>query len=201
MLMKKLLLVLLCAGLVGAWASRSNAEAGEPLAPGVAAPAFELLDEAGVVHKLSDLKGQIVVLEWTNPDCPFVRRHYKAGTMKKLAEKYKGHGVAWLAINSTRYATSETNAEWRKLQELPYPILDDHAGLVGKLYAAKTTPHMFIVDASGLLAYNGAVDSDPSGDEGQVTNYVDQALSEMLAKRPVSVPQTKSYGCSVKYAS
>ncbi|MBX7142870.1 MAG: redoxin domain-containing protein [Oligoflexia bacterium] len=199
--MRKLIASLCLVGLVAVWGAGSWADSGDPLAPGATAPAFELSDEAGTIHRLADLKGKVVVLEWTNPDCPFVRRHYKSGTMKNLAQKYQAQGVVWLAINSTRNASSQSNAEWKNAQGFIYPILDDHGGEVGKAYRAKTTPHMFIIGTDGNIAYNGAIDSDPSGEEQHPSNYVDSALSELLQKHPITTALTKSYGCSVKYAS
>jgi len=165
------------------------------------APDFTLTDSKGKSVKLSDFKGKIVVLEWTNPDCPFVQRHYKAGTMVILAKRYEPKGVAWLAINTTYYMDRAKDAQWAQKNQLPYPILGDHAGTVARLYSAKSSPHMFIIDAAGNLVYQGGIDNDPAGDkkEGRV-NYVAQALDELLAGKPVSVPETKSYGCSMKFA-
>jgi peroxiredoxin len=169
---------------------------------GSPAPAFALEDQNGKKVSLSDYAGKIVVLEWVNPDCPFVQRHYKAKTMITLAEKYKAKDVVWLAINTTQYMNKDTNKQWISQHQLSYPILDDHLGQVGKLYGAKTTPHMFIIDKSGKLVYAGGIDDDPRGSkQGSAVNYVDRALEELLAGKPVSVSQTKPYGCSVKYAN
>lgn len=168
---------------------------------GAAAPAFTLEDHNGNTVKLSDYAGKIVVLEWTNPDCPYVQRHYKAKTMITLAEKYKTKGVVWLAINSTHYMNRDANNQWASQQGVSYPILVDQTGQVGKLYAAKTTPHMFIIDKSGKLVYEGGIDDNPRGSNTTVVNYVEKALDELLAGKPVSVPQSKPYGCSMKYAN
>ena len=169
---------------------------------GEAAPAFTLQDQTGKMVNLSDFAGKVVVLEWLNPECPFVVRHYKAKTMSTLVDKYKDKNVVWLAINSTNTATSEFNGSWVSENSLTYPILNDREGKVGKLYGAKTTPHMYVIDPSGKLVYRGAIDDDPSGQNGgKGVNYVDQALDEVLAGKAVSVPETKSYGCSVKYAA
>ena len=163
------------------------------------APDFALTDQDGNKVRLADHRGKIVVLEWTNPDCPFVKRHYAAGTMKRLAEKYAPKGVMWLAINTTNYWTVAKNKGWHTMQNLPYPVLDDRAGTVGKLYGARTTPHMFIVHKDGRLVYQGAVDDDPTG-KGAKVNYVEQTLDELLAGKPVTQAEMRPYGCSVKYA-
>jgi peroxiredoxin len=166
---------------------------------GKAAPAFTLEDESGNPVSLADFKGKVVVLEWLNPDCPFVQRHYKAGTMKSLAETYGGKGVVWLTINSTNYMDAEANAKFKAANQLPYPILVDQDGAVGHLYDAKTTPHMYVIDAEGNLVYMGAIDDDPRGSNQQPKNYVAAALDEILAGKAVSTAETTPYGCSVKY--
>ena len=141
------------------------------------APDFTLTDQKGDAVKLSDFKGRVVVLEWTSPDCPFVQRHYKAGTMAGLAKTYADKGVVWLAIDSTYYMNRENDAAWAEKQQIAYPVLGDHDGKVGKAYGAKTTLHMFVIDAKGNIVYQGAIDNDPSGEKKEgVTNYVAQAL-------------------------
>ena len=170
------------------------------------APDFELADYNGNLVQLNALKGKIVVLEWTNYDCPFVKAHYNetTHTMRDLAAKYADRDVVWLTINSTHYATPETNKAWAEEHELDnQKVLIDQDGAVGKLYKAATTPHMFIVDKTGQLVYRGAIDNAPRGKtpEGEkYVNYVDQALAELTAGKAVTVKETKSYGCSVKYA-
>ena len=164
------------------------------------APQFTLIDTDGNEHSLSDYLGQIVVLEWTNSDCPFVKRHYNASTMVDLVNKYSDKGVVWLAINTTHYADREFNIATIEDYGLNYPILDDSSGEIGRLYSAKTTPHMFIIDAAGNIAYEGAIDDDRAGDKEVVVNYVKKALDEMLAGKEVSTPFVKPYGCTVKYA-
>ncbi len=164
------------------------------------APAFTLADTAGNEVSLSDFEGKIVVLEWLNPDCPFVQRHYKAGTMKDLAAKYEGEGVVWLTINSTNYMDAAANAKFKADNGLPYTILVDQSGDVGHLYDAVTTPHMYIIDGNGTLVYIGAIDDDPRGNtEEPAVNYVALALDEVLAGQAVTTAETKPYGCSVKY--
>jgi len=167
------------------------------------APDFTLKSFDGKEVRLSDLRGKIVVLEWLNFECPFSRYHYETKkTMIELANKYKDKGVVWLAINSTHHTTPEANKAFSAKHRLPYPILDDRSGKVGHLYGAKTTPHMFVIDRFGRIAYDGAIDNAPLGrlPQGQqLVNYVDKVLSELLDGRLVSTPKTKSYGCSVKY--
>jgi peroxiredoxin len=164
------------------------------------APDFTLTDQKGNTVQLSDFKGKVVVLEWTNPDCPFVQRHYKAGTMARLAKTYAGKGVVWLAINSTYYMNRKRDAAWAEQQQIAYPVLGDHDGKVGKAYGAKSSPHMFVIDAKGNIAYRGAIDNDASGEKKEgVVNYVALALDAVLAGKPVAVTETRPYGCSVKY--
>jgi peroxiredoxin len=166
------------------------------------APDFELTSHDGeTTVRLSDYRGQIVVLEWFNEECPFVVRHHKPdrNTMMELADRYAEHDVVWLAINSTSHATVESNAKIAEKWEITYPILDDSAGDVGRAYGARTTPHMYIIDAEGHLVYQGAIDSDPRGRDAEATNYVDQVLGEMLADETVTVNYTRPYGCTVKY--
>jgi len=166
---------------------------------GSKAPDFALPDANGTTHTLSQYQGKIVVLEWTNHTCPFVKRHYQAGTMKKLAEKYASQNVVWLAIDSSHFVEPTAIKKWIEEQKLPYPVLLDPTGEVGKGYGAKTTPHMFIVDQKGNLAYSGAIDDDPRGEKSQPINYVDQALAKLTAGAQPEVTNTQSYGCSVKY--
>jgi peroxiredoxin len=174
--------------------------AGDGVSVGDTAPAFTLTDTAGNQVSLSDFEDKIVVLEWLNPDCPFVQRHYKAGTMKNLATKYADDGVVWLTINSTNYMDAAANAKFKSDNDLPYTILVDQSGEVGHLYGAMTTPHMYIIDQSGTLAYIGAIDDDPRGNKGEpAVNYVAVALDEVLAGKSVTTAETKPYGCSVKY--
>ena len=168
------------------------------------APDFTLTDINGQQVRLSALEGKIVVLEWVNYDCPFVKPHYGQPkyTMRDLAAKYADKNVVWLTINSTHYATAETNQAWAKKHQLKQIVLPDKDGKVGKLYGAKTTPHMFIVNTAGDIVYRGAIDNSPRGrtPEGQeYVNYVDAALAELTAGKPVTVSRTKPYGCSVKY--
>jgi peroxiredoxin len=167
------------------------------------APDFALRSFGGKYVSLADNKGKIVVLEWFNQECPFSKYHYdKATTMIDLANKYKDKGVVWLAIDSTNHITDKKDEDFAAKYKLPYPILDDRSGAVGRAYGARTTPHMFIIDAKGGIVYNGAIDNAPVGKvkKGEsAVNYVDQALAELTAGKAVSVATSKPYGCNVKY--
>jgi len=178
-----------------------KAATGSKAAIGQPAPQFSLSDQDGKQVSLSDYSGKIVVLEWFNNECPFVVRHYKAGDMNATASKYAAKDVVWLAINTTAGKTQADNKAIAGQWKIDRPILADSDGTVAKSYGAKTTPHMFIIDKQGTLAYMGGIDNDPQGDKSaDKVNYVDKALTELLNGSTVSEPQTKSYGCSVKYA-
>jgi len=177
---------------------------GQQQSQGKRAPDFELDSFDGRTVKLSNYKNRIVVLEWVNPECPFSRYHYEtAHTMADLAKKYKDQEVVWFAVNSTSHTTLEANRDFAQKHKLPYPVLDDRSGLVGKQYGARNTPHMFVIDKTGVIVYEGAIDNAPLGKSepgaGSV-NYVDKALSELLANQKVTTPVTPPYGCTVKYA-
>ena len=162
---------------------------------------FTLNDQDGKKVALADCAGKIVVLEWINPECPVWVRHFKAQTMLKLAGTYKPKDVVWLAVNSTKHWDQAKNKAYHEKNKLPYPILVDQNGEVGRRFGAKTTPHMFILCKERKLAYDGAIDDDTSGRKGAAaTNYVAKALDELLAGKTVSTPKTRAYGCSVKYA-
>jgi peroxiredoxin len=185
----------LAMAMLAALATAASAE----VRPGEQAPGFTLQDQNGKQVSLADFAGKTVVLEWFNPQCPFVKRHYKEGTMQSLATKYAGDNVVWLAINSTSNATAAQDKQWVDQHHLSYPILDDSKGKVGQAYGAKTTPHMFVIDKSGKVVYDGAIDNDPDGEKADRVNYVQKALDETLAGNSVSTPETKPYGCGVKY--
>jgi peroxiredoxin len=176
-------------------APSATAEIGQP------APQFVLQNQNGVDVSLASYAGHIVVLEWTNPDCPFVQRHYREHTMTDLAAKYQPDGVVWLAINSTHGVTNAADKQWSDQQNISYPVLNDSSGTVGHEYGATNTPDMYIIGKTGTLLYEGAIDNDPSGNRttGKL-NYVNLALSEIQAGKAVSIPKTKPYGCTVKYA-
>lgn len=175
---------------------------------GQAAPEFSLQDIQGKTHALSEHKGKIVVLEWTNFECPFVKKHYGSANMQALQGEYTGRGVVWFSVNSSA-AGKQGNfpaGEWQERaaawKSAATAILLDPDGVTGRAYGAKTTPHLFIIDADGTLLYKGAIDDKASADPGDIPdakNYARQALDEALAGKPVSEAQTQSYGCSVKY--
>jgi peroxiredoxin len=171
---------------------------------GETAPAFSLKGVDGKTYSLADFKGKAVVLEWVNPNCPFSDRHAREHTMSDLHKKYGQ--VVWLGINSTAAGSGDflKPADYQAYNTkngIVYPILYDETGKVGHAYEAKTTPHMFIVDPQGKIAYNGAIDDDPSGRKGKVerVNYVDGGLSAEMAGKKLDPAATKPYGCSVKY--
>ena len=184
------------------------AASGAGAAMSAAAPEFALTDTAGRTVKLSDYGGKYVVLEWTNPECPFVRKHYDSGNMQGLQKEWGARNVVWLAINSTsqtshEYRTPRQMGEWMQAKDAaPRATLVDGTSTTGRAYAAKTTPHMFVVGPDGNVIYNGAIDdrrSSNPADAKTAKNYVRAALDEALAGKPVTVASSAPYGCSVKY--
>ena len=182
-------------------AHAASATVGQP------APDFKAADTTGKTRQLSDYKGKLVVLEWTNPGCPFVQKHY-SGNMQSLQKEFTGKGVVWLAINSTEtgsgdYLAPARLAGWMgEKQAAASATLMDESGQIGQLYGAKTTPHMYIVNPQGQLVYAGAIDSIPSArvdDIKTATNYVRQGLNEALGGKAISVASSRAYGCSIKY--
>ncbi|MDM8557517.1 redoxin domain-containing protein [Candidatus Parabeggiatoa sp. HSG14] len=163
------------------------------------APSFTLLDTRGAPISLSDFRGKHIVLEWFNPDCRIVQRHYQDKTMHWLASNYISQEVIWLAINSTYYMTQEDNIRWKDTKGLHYHLLGDFTGEVAKLYQAKRTPQMYVIDPRGILIYKGAIDDNSSENKQWILNYVQSALDESLADMPISHPKTEPYGCLVKY--
>jgi hypothetical protein len=177
---------------------------------GQPAPDFALQDAAGKPVKLSDFRGKYVVLEWTNPNCPFVRKHYDSGNMAATQQDVVGKGAVWLSINSTAKASYEYMeparlVAWQQERKVqPTATLMDEDGVAGKAYGARTTPHMYIVDPQGRLAYAGGIDSIPSAnpeDVRKAVNYVRQGIAEASAGKPLSAATTRPYGCSIKYKS
>jgi len=175
---------------------------------GQPAPEFTLTDSNGQSHNLSDFKGKFVVLEWLNHGCPFVQKHYDGGNMQGLQKEYTGKDVVWLSIASSapgkqgHMSPEETNKAKEEKGSAATAILIDEDGTVGKLYDAKVTPELYVINPEGTLVYMGAIDDKKSVDAADVAgakNYVKQALDEALAGNPVSEPATEAYGCSVKY--
>ena len=188
--------LLVAAGVAGAVAS------------GAAAPGFTITDTAGKAVQLADYKGKYVVLEWTNPECPFVRSHYSSGSMQGLQKEWGSRNVVWLAINSTNathyeFKTPREMSAWMEAQgAAPVATLLDSTSATGRAYGAKTTPHMFVVDPAGKVVYAGAIDDKRSAnpaDAKSANNYVRAALAEAMSGKPVTVANTTPYGCSVKY--
>ncbi len=181
----------------------AKAEVGKP------APDFALKELDGKEVKLSKFKGKVVVLEWFNPGCPYVKKSHTVGSLIDTAKKHTDKGVVWLAINSggpgLQGAELSINTEAVKSWSLAHPVLRDEAGTVGKAYGATNTPHMFVIDKKGVLQYAGAIDNSPdaekkSAPDGKLVNYVDDAVAAIVAGKPVAVATSKAYGCSVKYA-
>jgi peroxiredoxin len=177
---------------------------------GQSAPDFTATDINGKVQKLSAYKGKFVVLEWTNQGCPYTRKHYESGNMQKLQKEWTGKGVVWFTVVSSApgsqgYVTvAEENDYLKKMSAVPTAVLLDPKGEIGHLYGAKTTPHMFIIDPSGNLIYNGAIDDHATTDVADIagsTNYVSTALEQAMAGKPVANAATRPYGCSVKYGN
>ena len=198
----KHLLLLLTASLAWIHSAFSAVEPGDP------APEFSLKDSRDNLQKLSSYAGKFVVLEWMNPECPFVKKHYGSGNMQKLQKQYTGKGVIWLSIISSApgkqgYCTGPQAEANRKDQRAdPTAVLLDPSGEIGQKYGAKTTPHIFIINPEGKVIYAGAIDSIRSTrpeDCAKADNYVRETLDAALAGKPVPHPSTQPYGCSVKY--
>lgn len=179
-----------------------HAEVGKP------APDFTLEDTDGKPFRLADARGKIVVLEWFNPDCPFVRMAHEKGSLKGYARAKQAEGVVWVAVNSAADGKQghdpARNVAAKKEWSLTHPVLLDPSGEVGHAYGATNTPHLFVVDPNGTLVYGGAIDNSPdaegeSAENGKLENYVESALTAVRAGRPVAKASTKAYGCSVKY--
>jgi len=185
--------------------TRSFAETARVNAP---APAFTATDSRGQSHALDQYKGKYVVLEWHNQGCPFTRKHYESGNMQALQKQWTEKGVVWLTVISSGpgkegYVTaSQENEYMAKMHASPTAALLDPEGSLGRLYNAKTTPDMFVIDPQGKLIYSGAIDDRPSTDLDDVKgadNYVSDALLAAMSGKPVAKPYTRAYGCSVKY--
>lgn len=191
-------------------AQQAVAQLGKP------APDFTLQDTDGKTHKLSALRGKTVVLEWFNPDCPFVKHAHGKGPLVDMARKHQSASLVWLSINSSAPGKQghgkERNVSAKSEYRMDNPVLLDEDGRVGRAYGAQKTPHMFVVNPEGVLVYRGGLDNAPMGvvdDErprpegsrpGELVAYVENALADLKAKRPVSLADTPAYGCTVKYA-
>jgi peroxiredoxin len=177
---------------------------------GQPAPAFKAMDENGHERALSDFAGKPVVLEWTNSGCPYVGKHYDSGTMQALQRKETAEGVVWLTVSSSApdaqgYFTAPVARAWKaKVHSAATAILLDSSGRIGREYGAKNTPHMFVIDSQGRIAYMGGIDDRPYADPASLKGakpYVALALADLKARRPVATPVSQPYGCSVKYNS
>ncbi len=166
---------------------------------GKLAPNFTLIDSGGESISLHDFKGKHVILEWFNPDCRRVQQHYQNKSVQKILKKYSGKEIIWLGINSSYYMNQEDNKRWRDVNSLSYRLLGDFTGEIAKLYQAKTTPQIYIINPIGILIYQGAFDDNPEGDKAESINYIEMALDESLANKPISKPKIEPYGCLVKY--
>lgn len=200
--MKTLLIAALLATAAGA--AMAVATVGQP------APAFTVRDTSGKPVSLADFKGRTVVLEWVNPGCPYVQKHYSGANMQGTQKDAAAEGVVWLSVNSTApdhgdYKPPAAMAQWMQQQKASTTAtLMDSDGKAGRAYGARTTPHLYIVDGSGTLVYAGAIDNKPSANPADVagaTNHVKVALAELQAGKAVSQPTTRPYGCSVKYSA
>jgi AhpC/TSA family len=202
--MKRMRMAVLAAGFamvcVGAFA----------LKPAEFAPDFKGTDSNGKTETLAQYRGKYVVLEWANRGCPFEQKHYKSGNMESLQREWTAKGVVWLSVISSApgqdgYVTpAEENDYLAQMKAAPTAAILDPSGSIGRLYGAKTTPHMFVIDPQGKLVYEGAIDDQPTPDPASLKgakNYVSAALEESMAGRPVETPVTRSYGCSVKYGN
>jgi peroxiredoxin len=200
----------MCLGATFALALTSDNANAAQATIGQSAPDFTLQGSDGKQHSLAEYKGKFVVLEWTNPNCPFVHKFYDGGAMQGFQKQETGKGVVWLRINSSAlghadYQTPEQLASYVKTNNVAATqSLIDPDGKVGHLYGARTTPHMFVINPKGELIYAGGIDDKPSpnpDDIASAKNYVTAALDEAMAGKPVTTPTARPYGCSVKYAS
>lgn len=176
---------------------------------GAPAPTFVARDSNGKAVSLSQFRGKTVVLEWNNPGCPYVKKHYESGNMQRTQAAATGQGVVWLTVNSGAPGKQghmdggAANAMVATAKARPAAYLLDPRGVLGKAYTASTTPEMYVIDAKGTLVYRGAIDDKPTASQADIAgarNHVSAALADMKAGRAVAVAETRSYGCSVKYA-
>ena len=191
-----------------AFALPAKAEMTEVAMVGKAAPDFKAMDTNAHEQTLSQYKGKTVVLEWTNPDCPYVHKHYDSGNMQALQKEATAQGVVWLSVASSAigkegyYGNDESNKWMEEKKSAPTARIQDPTGVIGHMYGAKTTPHMFVINPEGMLVYSGAIDDNDSFKPETISgakNYVREAIKSIKAGTPVEVATTKPYGCSVKY--
>lgn len=191
-------------------AARSASVRPDRAVVGEPAPGFELADLDGKRVSLAAHRGKVVVLEWFNPDCPFVQASHRKGSLKGAAATHRASGVVWLAINSSAPGKQghglTANRAGVAALGVDYPILLDESGAVGRAYGAERTPHLFVIDRQGILRYAGAIDNSPDGEGGSpaggsLVRYAQEAIAAVLAGEPVPAATTKPYGCTVKYAS
>ena len=198
-MIKRLLCAVTLAAAVVVPTALAAVESGKP------APDFTFTDLAGKTRKLSDFRGKVVVVEWLNPACPYVVRHYRSGNMQDTQTVAAAAGAVWLQVNSTAMGDldPQKSAEWQKKQGVvATAYLRDQSGQFGRLFGAQTTPHCFVIGPDGTLVYQGAIDDQPQASQANTTsahNYVKAALAALAAGRPVEVPSTLPYGCGVKY--
>lgn len=185
-------------GMTASTAVQDKAKLGEK------APNFTLTDTNGQERSLSDYKGRIIVIEWINPECPYVRHCYQTKAMQGAykAVQQLDKSVAWLAINTTPGTTAEANNLWRTTYGMKYPIVLDKRGKIGRLYDARRTPQMFVIDTEGVIRYTGAIDDNSLLNKrpGEITNYVVNAVKQLVEEETVTPDSTKPYGCTIKYA-
>lgn len=196
-------------GLLALWpAASAGAQQLQMPENGRPAPAFSATDSHGRTRSLAEFRGQWVVLEWWNRDCPYVVKHYRSGNMQRLQRDYTGRGVVWLTIVSSApgkqgYVTPEqANQTVAEQTAVPTAVLLDPTGVVGRLYGARNTPQMYVINPQGVVLYGGAIDNRPSARLSDIEgahNYLSAALDEAMAGRPVTTPRTEPYGCTVKY--
>ena len=201
--MNKLRAASLCGGLLLVMMAAAFAvRVGEP------APNFTAVDSNGKNQTLNAYKGKYVVLEWHNQGCPYTRKHYESGNMQRLQKEWTAKGVVWFTVISSAPGTqgyvtpTQENEYVKQMNAVPTAVLMDPGGTLGRLYGAKTTPQMYIIDPQGVLIYDGAIDDHPTSDQADIAkskNYVENALTEAMSGKPVSDPATQPYGCSVKY--
>jgi peroxiredoxin len=200
--MKRAASIFLSACLLATGSATAAVTAGQP------APAFKGTDIAGKPVSLGDFRGKYVVLEWNNPNCPFVMKHYDSGNMQALQKRFGADNVAWISVNSTSdshsdYMTPEKLAGWFKQQNAtPAAVLMDSKGEIGRAYGAKVTPHMYVIDPKGTVIYAGAIDDKRSSNPADVksaTNYVTAALTDARSGKPVATAASSAYGCTIKY--